>query len=209
MRTNLLCLIVCALVNCVQCVLDVSCNYVTQDRKINCRCYSTSSSNEWEYLATIIGNYVSNRQVFNIDFTHVVLRDCNNVMIEVDYGSLSELSTQKVSYVSFLEIDTLHLYLSNLDPGVKTIVTEDIQNLKVSGRLDQTSASMRFFLRNTRVNNGDIIFDDFYTTTPVSLMNIQVRTLPCYVNDKCMYVICTIGRFCQIKSILLTQHHHR
>ena len=133
------------------------------------------------------------------------------IWFDTNFRSLSELSTQKVSYVSFLEIDTLHLYLSNLDPGVKTIVTEDIQNLKVSGRLDQTSASMRFFLRNTRVNNGDIIFDDFYATTPVSLMNIQVRTrtLPCYVNDKCMYVICTIGRFCQIKSILLTQHHHR
>ena len=108
-------------------------------------------------------------------------------IFDTNFRSLSELSTQKVSYVSFLEIDTLHLYLSNLDPGVKTIVTEDIQNLKVSGRLDQTSASMRFFLRNTRVNNGDIIFDDFYATTPVSLMNIQVRTrtLPCYVNDKC------------------------
>ena len=87
MRTNLLCLIVCALVNCVQCLLDVSCNYVTQDRKITCRCYSSSAtSNVWEDLADIIDNYVSNRQIFNIDFTHVVLRDCNNVMIEVDYG---------------------------------------------------------------------------------------------------------------------------
>ena len=88
MRTNLLCLFVyCVLVNSVQCLLDVSCDYRTQDRKITCRCYSSSATSDvWEDLDDIIDNYVSNRQTFNIDFTHVVLRDCNNVMIEVDYG---------------------------------------------------------------------------------------------------------------------------
>ena len=49
-----------------------------------------------------------------------------------------------------------------------------LESLKISGRLYQNSASMRFFLRNTRINNGDIIFDDFYATTPISLMNVQV-----------------------------------
>ena len=78
-------------------------------------------------------------------------------------------------FVSFLEINNLHVYLSNLDSGTKTLVSEDIDTLKVSGRLSASSSSMRFFLRNPRINNADITFDDFYSTeTPISLMNVQV-----------------------------------
>ena len=55
------------------------------------------------------------------------------------------------------------------------MVTEDIGNLKISGRLYESSAQMRFFIRNVRINNGDATFDDFYATdTPISLMNVQV-----------------------------------
>ena len=52
-----------------------------------CRCYSNSdSSNSWEELSTLIENYVNDRRISNIDFSHVVLKECDNVMIEVDFG---------------------------------------------------------------------------------------------------------------------------
>jgi len=156
--------------------LDVSCNHVTIDKKINCQCYSSgSSSNVWESLSGIIQDYVDNSIArSNIDFSQVVLQECDNVMIEVDFGSLSALSSQRVMFVSFLDINSLHVYLSNFDSGTKTMVTEDIGNLKISGRLYESSAQMRFFIRNVRINNGDATFDDFYATdTPISLMNVQ------------------------------------
>ena len=91
LRTNLiLCfVIVCALlINSVQSILDVSCNHVILDKKINCQCYSSgSSSNVWESLSGIIQDYVDNSIARNnIDFSQVVLQECDNIMIEVDFG---------------------------------------------------------------------------------------------------------------------------
>ena len=44
---------------------------------------------------------------------------------------MAPLSTQKVSYVSFENIDNLEVYLSDLDSGDKTVVTEDIDFLSL------------------------------------------------------------------------------
>ena len=47
------------------------------------------------------------------------------------FRSLAPLSTQKVSYVSFENIDNLEVYLTDLDSGDKTVVTEDIDFLSL------------------------------------------------------------------------------
>ncbi len=75
-----------------------------------------------------------------------------------------------MTYVSFENADNLEIYISNLDTGDKTIITEDIDFLTVSGRMYETSASLRFFLRQSTT----IMISDFYATTPISLINIQV-----------------------------------
>jgi hypothetical protein len=87
---------------------------------------------------------------------------------------LAALSNQKIAYVSFERMDNLQVYLNNLDTGAKTVVTEDIKVLTLSGRMAEDAASLRFFLRNPPSRTGDIIFDDFYASTPIILINIQV-----------------------------------
>ena len=47
------------------------------------------------------------------------------------FRDLAPLSTQKVSYVSFENIDNLEVYLTDLDSGDKTVVTEDIDFLSL------------------------------------------------------------------------------
>ena len=79
------------------------------------------------------------------------------------------MSTQKVSYISFENIDNLEVYLTNLDTGDKTVVTEDIDFLSLGGRMYEEAASLRFFLRQS----SSLIFDDFYASTPITLINIQ------------------------------------
>ena len=59
--------------------------------------------------------------------------------------------------------------MEDLDTGDKTLVTEDIDFLSISGRMYQEAASLRFFLRQS----SSVLFNDFYASTPISLINIQ------------------------------------
>ena len=87
------------------------------------------------------------------------------------FSSWAPLSNQKVSQVSFENIDNLEVYFVNLDTGDKTIVTDDILFLTLSGRMYEKAASLQFYLRN----GPSILFNDFYASTPISLINIQVK----------------------------------
>lgn len=87
--------------------------------------------------------------------------------------SLSPLSTQNIAYVSFENTDSLEVYIENIDNGDKTIITEDIDFLTLSGRMYEKAASMRFFLRQS----STVLFSDFYASTPITLINIQVMIL--------------------------------
>ena len=47
------------------------------------------------------------------------------------FRSLAPLSAQKISYISFENIDSLEVYLQDLDSGDKTVVTENIDFLSL------------------------------------------------------------------------------
>ena len=85
------------------------------------------------------------------------------------FRSLAPLSTQKISYVSFENIDNLEVYLTNLDTGDKTLVTEDIDFLSLGGRMYEDGATLRFFIRQS----SSVLFNDFYASTRISLINVQ------------------------------------
>merc|ERR1719225_1966506 len=71
------------------------------------------------------------------------------------------------SFVNVLHF--LEVYLQDLDSGDKTVVTENIDFLSLGGRMYEDSASLRFFLRQS----SSLLFNDFYATTPISLINVQ------------------------------------
>ena len=87
--------------------------------------------------------------------------------------SLAPLSSQKVSYVSFQNTDNLQVYFSDLDSGDKTVIVDNVAYLTLSGRMYERAASMRFFVRNC----PSVLFEDFYATTPILLINLMVSFL--------------------------------
>ena len=88
----------------------------------------------------------------------------------VNYRSLAPLSSQKVSYISFQNTDNLQVYFSALDSGDKTVIVDNVAYLTLSGRMYERAASMRFFVRNS----PSVLFEDFYATTPILLINLMV-----------------------------------
>ena len=52
-------------------------------------------------------------------------------IIRIFFRSLAPLSAQKISYISFENIDSLEVYLQDLDSGDKTVVTENIDFLSL------------------------------------------------------------------------------
>jgi len=153
-------------------VLDVQCRYegLSSTGRVICECTSLySSSSDYEDLTDTIYNFVNNQFRSSLSFSTVALNNCKSIKITVDFTSLGLLSAQKISYISFENIDNLEVYLTNLDIGDKTVVTEDIDFLSLSGRMYEDSASLRFFLRQS----SSLLFNDFYATTPISLINVQ------------------------------------
>ena len=86
------------------------------------------------------------------------------------FRSLAPLSSQKVSYISFQNTDNLQVYFSDLASGDKTVIVDNVAYLTLSGRMYERAASMRFFVRNS----PSVLFEDFYATTPILLINLMV-----------------------------------
>jgi len=153
-------------------LLDVQCRYenLQPTGRVICECSSFStSSSDYEDLAETIYNFVNNRFRQNLPFSSVALNNCRSLKISVDFGSLAPLSSQKVSYISFQNTDNLQVYLSALDSGDKTVIVDNVAYLTLSGRMYERAASMRFFVRNS----PSVLFEDFYATTPILLINLM------------------------------------
>jgi len=171
MLLRLLLILITFLCNCVNGLLDVQCRYegLSNTGRVICECTQFQTSSGYEDLADTIYNFVNNQFGNSLSFSSVALNNCRSIKITVDFTSLAPLSTQKVSYVSFENIDNLEVYLTDLDSGDKTVVTEDIDFLSLGGRMYENAASLRFFLRQS----SSLLFNDFYSSTPITLINIQ------------------------------------
>lgn len=170
-------LLLWCLANVAQSVLDVDCHYDTLNKKMTCECVSsfTSTTTSWEDLSDVVQDFISDRLVA-LSINHIMLRNCRSLNIEVDFSTLSSLSdySNRISIVSFENIENLRLYIDNIDQGAKTIVADDVDYLVLSGRMYEKTSSLRFFLRNEGFGRrGTVLFDDFFATTPISLINIQ------------------------------------
>ncbi len=75
--------------------------------------------------------------------------------------------------ISFEDIDSLSIYLENLDSDDKTIATNNIEDLIFSGAIYDLTSDLEFFIRNTFITNANVIFDGFIATTPIRLINLQ------------------------------------
>ncbi len=94
-------------------------------------------------------------------------------LVDLNCRTLADLLGERVKYVSFENTDNLQVYLKNLDKDDKTIVTDNINDLTLSGRMYETSSDLEFFIRNTFINDANVAFDNFIAKSPIRLINIQ------------------------------------